>query len=189
MRSGRWSSRCYRYTIRMPADGRSRVAGRKRHLLVDTLVWPGPLPWVLSRLPPGYRAIVADNGSTDGSTGIATDDGATVVPVAHRGFGAAAHAGLEAATCEAVCFFDEDGSMDPVQLPRVAGPLLADGCDLTLGRRRPTARGAWPAHARLANIALTVMLRRRRWPGSRRPCAPMTPPMTRVPQLMGTRDE
>ena len=25
------------------------------------------LPWVLERLPAGYRAVVADNGSTDGS--------------------------------------------------------------------------------------------------------------------------
>jgi glycosyltransferase involved in cell wall biosynthesis len=29
------------------------------------------LPWVLSRLPEGYRAIVVDNGSTDASAEIA----------------------------------------------------------------------------------------------------------------------
>jgi hypothetical protein len=29
------------------------------------------LPWVLQRLPAGYRAIVADNGSTDGSPELA----------------------------------------------------------------------------------------------------------------------
>jgi glycosyltransferase involved in cell wall biosynthesis len=29
------------------------------------------LPWVLSRMPDGYRAIVADNGSTDGSAAVA----------------------------------------------------------------------------------------------------------------------
>ena len=39
------------------------------------------LPWVLSRLPAGYRAIVADNGSTDGSAAIAAEHGATVVHV------------------------------------------------------------------------------------------------------------
>lgn len=118
------------------------------------------LPWLLPRLPPGYRAIVADNGSTDGSARIAADLGATVVPVPQRGFGAAAHAGLEAATAEVVCFCDADGSLDPEQLPRVADPVLAGGADLVLGRRR-AARGAWPPHARLANTALAVMLRRR----------------------------
>lgn len=118
------------------------------------------LPWVLSRLPAGYRAIVADNGSTDGSGEIAAAHGAIVVGVPQRGFGAAAHAGLEAATADVVCFCDADGSMDPAQLPRVADPVLAGEADLVLGRRRP-ARGAWPVHARIANLALARMLRRR----------------------------
>ena len=119
------------------------------------------LPWVLSRLPAGYRAIVADNGSTDGSAQIAADAGAVVVQVPQRGFGAAAHAGLEAATSEVVCFCDADGSMDPAQLPRVAGPVVAGASDLVLGRRRPVGRAAWPLHARIANAALGLMLRRR----------------------------
>lgn len=121
----------------------------------------GALPWVLSRIPAGYRAIVADNGSTDGSAQIAAELGATVVRVPQRGFGAAAHAGLEAATSPVVCFCDADGSMDPAQLPLVADPVLAGNADLVLGRRRPTVRGAWPLHARVANTALGVMLRRR----------------------------
>ncbi len=121
----------------------------------------GALPWVLTRLPAGYRAVVADNGSTDGSAGIAADHGATVVHVPQRGFGAAAHAGLEAATADVVCFCDADGSMDPAELPLVADPVLGGDADLVLGRRRPTRRGAWPAHARVANTALGVMLRRR----------------------------
>src|SRR3954451_21380170 len=81
------------------------------------------LPWVLSRLPAGFRAIVADNGSTDGSAAVALGLGARVVPVQQRGFGAAAHAGLEAARAEFVCFCDADGSMDPSQLPRVLDPV------------------------------------------------------------------
>ena len=120
----------------------------------------GSLPWVLSRLPAGYRAIVADNGSTDGSAEIAAEHGATVVHVPQRGFGAAAHAGLEAATADFVCFCDADGSLDPAQLPRVLDPVHAGEYDLVLGRRRP-ARGAWPLHARIANIALARMLRAR----------------------------
>lgn len=117
------------------------------------------LPIVLAGLPDGYRAIVADNGSTDGSAQIARDHGAVVVPVPVRGFGAAAHAGLLAATAEVVCFADADGSFDLSQLPLVAGPVLDGTADLVLGRRRPNTAGAWPAHARFANALLAWRMR------------------------------
>lgn len=54
----------------------------------------GALPWVLSRPPSGYRAVVVDNGSTDGSADLAASLGALVIVEPRRGFGAAAHAGL-----------------------------------------------------------------------------------------------
>ncbi|HWH29819.1 MAG TPA: glycosyltransferase family 2 protein [Mycobacteriales bacterium] len=121
------------------------------------------LPWVLTRLPAGYRAIVADNGSTDGSADVAREHGALVVPASPRGFGAACAAGLEAADAAdgVVCFLDADASLDPQQLPRVVDPVVAGEADLVLGRRRPTGRGAWPLHARLGNAALARSLRRR----------------------------
>lgn len=121
------------------------------------------LPWVLSRLPEGYLAIVADNGSTDGSADVARAHGARVVPASPRGFGAACHAGLLAADHPdgVVCFMDADGSLDPRELPRLAGPVLAGALELVLGRRRPTTRGAWPPHARLGNAVIARSLRRR----------------------------
>jgi glycosyltransferase involved in cell wall biosynthesis len=119
------------------------------------------LPALLRRMPAGYRPIVADNGSTDGSAEVARAHGALVVDVPVRGFGAAADAGLRAATADVVCFLDADGSFDPAQLPRVTGPVLAGAADLVLGRRRPTTTAAWPAHARLGNALLARRLRRR----------------------------
>lgn len=118
------------------------------------------LPWVLSRVPAGWRAVVVDNGSTDDTAAVARAGGATVVAEPQRGFGAAARAGLRAATAEVVCFLDADGSLDPAQLPRVAAPVQDGRADLVLGRRRPSP-GAWPAHARLANRGLALALRRR----------------------------
>ncbi|WP_423922972.1 glycosyltransferase family 2 protein [Frigoribacterium sp. 2-23] len=118
------------------------------------------LPWVLDRLPEGYHAIVVDNGSTDASAAVARDHGATVVTESRRGFGAAAHAGLLAATAPYVAFCDADASMDPRDLPALAAPVLAGSAELVLGRRRPTTRGAWPLHARLANRALSILMRR-----------------------------
>ncbi|MEU4894565.1 glycosyltransferase family 2 protein [Streptomyces sp. NPDC044780] len=119
------------------------------------------LPWVLARIPDGWRAIVVDNGSTDGSAAIARAHGATVVHEPRRGFGAACHAGLLAAEADIVCFCDCDASLDPGLLLAFVRTVEAGGADLVLGRRRPQKRGAWPVHARLGNIALTRMLRRR----------------------------
>ena len=121
----------------------------------------GALPWVLSRMPAGYRPVVADNGSTDDSAAIALSYGALVVPVPQRGFGAACHAGLLAARTDIVCVMDADASFDPGDLPAVAGPVLAGQADLMLGRRRIQGQGAWPLHARLGNRVLAAELRRR----------------------------
>jgi glycosyltransferase involved in cell wall biosynthesis len=118
------------------------------------------LPWVLGRMPPGYRPLVVDNGSSDGSAEIALQLGARLAREPRRGFGAACHAGLLAARSDVVCFMDCDGSLDPRELPLVAGPVLAGELELMLGARRPE-RGAWPLHARLANRAIALELRRR----------------------------
>jgi glycosyltransferase involved in cell wall biosynthesis len=119
------------------------------------------LPWVLERIPQNWRALVVDNGSTDGSAQVARSLGATVVPEPRRGFGAACHAGLMAATADVVCFCDCDASLDPSLLIPFVTEVRDGGSDLVLGRRRPQGRGAWPAHARAGNLALARMLRRR----------------------------
>lgn len=107
------------------------------------------------------RAVVADNGSTDGSADVAAAHGALVVDASPRGFGAACHAGLLASTAPLVAFMDADGSLDPADLGAVVGPVLAGEADLVLGSRIATAAGAWPWHLRWANRALVRRLRRR----------------------------
>jgi glycosyltransferase involved in cell wall biosynthesis len=116
------------------------------------------IPGVLAAMPAGYRPIVVDNGSTDGSAEIARGLGALVVDEPTRGFGAACFAGLSVAEAEVVCFMDCDGSLDPADLPSVVA--LLDHANLAIGARR-AARGAWPLHARLANRVLARELRRR----------------------------
>lgn len=130
-------------------------------LILPCLNEAAALPWVLGRLPDGVRAVVADNGSTDGSAEIAAGLGALVVACKLRGYGAACHAGLEASTAPVVAFLDADASLDPRQLVRVTAPVLAGQIDLMLGRRRPVSRSVWPWHLRLANAELSRRVRRR----------------------------
>lgn len=128
-------------------------------LILPCLNEATPLPWVLSRLPAGVRAIVVDNGSTDGSAELAQSLGAQVVHCEQRGYGAACHAGLEAATADLVGFCDCDASIDPTPLLDFAEPVVAGRADLVVGRRRPENFGAWPVHARAANLFLAQRIR------------------------------
>lgn len=118
------------------------------------------LPGVLAAMPRGFNALVVDNGSTDGTAEVARSWGAEVVHEPQRGFGAACFAGLRAARADVVCFMDCDGSLDPQELPLVADPVRMGRVDLCLGARLPQ-RDAWPWHARVANRALALELRRR----------------------------
>jgi glycosyltransferase involved in cell wall biosynthesis len=113
-------------------------------------------------MPSGFRPIVIDNGSSDGTADVAREYGAEVITVAEPGYGAAVHAGLLAADPDdgVVCVMDADGSFDPAQLSRVAGPVRSGLAQLTVGRRRPVARGVWPLHARAGNALLARRLRR-----------------------------
>ncbi len=115
---------------------------------------------VLAAMPPGYRPIVVDNGSTDDGPDLARAAGAIVVHEPQRGFGAACWAGLVRCEADVVCFMDADGSLDPADLPSVAGPVAAGTADLVLGAR-DAERGAWPPHARLANRYLARQIGRR----------------------------
>jgi glycosyltransferase involved in cell wall biosynthesis len=127
------------------------------HVILPVLNEREALPWVLERMPPGYEPIVVDNGSTDGSGGLAASLGALVVIEPQPGFGAACFAGLRAARSDVVCFMDCDATLDPRELPLVAEPVAAGVADLVLGARS----GGGSLHGRIANRALTLELRRR----------------------------
>lgn len=131
----------------------------RAEVILPVLNEAAALPWVLPRLPEGYRAIVVDNGSTDGSPEVAADLGAVVVHEPQRGFGSACFAGLTAATADVVAFMDCDGSLDPAALPLVVDPVAQDTNDLMLAARR-AERGAWPLHARLGNRYVAREVRR-----------------------------
>lgn len=117
------------------------------------------LPAVLAAVPAGFRAIVVDNGSTDGTAEVARRLSATVIEEPRPGYGAAVHAGVLAATATFVAVVDGDDSMDLGELPKLLDAARA-GATMAVGRRRPVERGAWPWHARTGTTLLATWLRR-----------------------------
>ena len=117
------------------------------------------LPGVLAAMPDGYRALVVDNNSTDGTADVARRLGAQVVAEQRPGYGSAVHAGVVAATTPIVAVIDADGSLDARELPALVAQL--EGADMVIGRRRAVNGLRWPWHARLGTAAVCWRLRTR----------------------------
>lgn len=105
------------------------------------------------------EVVVADNGSTDGSQQIARDNGAFLVPVPIRGYGAALAAGFRAAHGRFLIMADGDDSYNFSHIPRFLESLRA-GADLVMGNRfrGGIEPGAMPfLHRYLGNPVLSFM--------------------------------
>jgi glycosyltransferase involved in cell wall biosynthesis len=116
------------------------------------------LPGVLALIPAGFRPLVVDNNSTDGTAAVARAHGAEVVAESRPGYGAAVHAGVVAARTPIVAVLDADGSLDPRSLPGLVD-ALDRGADMAIGRRCATPGLHWPWHARLGTAAVCWRLR------------------------------
>ena len=111
------------------------------------------------------EVIVADNGSTDASIEIARNEGARVVRVTTRGYGAALMGGIDAAGGRFIVMGDADDSYDFSDIPRFVEPLrqgfdLVQGCRLESGGGR-VLPGAMPfLHRWLGNPMFSALARR-----------------------------
>ncbi len=82
------------------------------------------------------ECIVVDNGSSDGTGEIAAAAGARII-VSPRGYGAAMHAGTQAALPSStilVCM-DGDGADDVGEFANLVGPIERDQADFVIGSR------------------------------------------------------
>src|ERR1700738_903440 len=105
------------------------------------------------------EVLIADNGSTDGSLEIAAAEGARIINVPVRGYGAALLAGIEGAHGKYVLMADADDSYEFGHLPRFLENLKA-GSDLVMGNRfrgeiKPGAMP--PLHRYLGNPVLSAI--------------------------------
>ena len=109
------------------------------------------------------RALVVDDGSTDGTAARAAAAGAEVVRLApNRGLGAAVRRGLAEAVSRdpvAVVYLDADGEYHPGDAGRVVAPVLSGQADYVVGSRFAGRIGRMLPHRRAGNRALTVAVR------------------------------
>ena len=113
----------------------------------------------LKQLGLSGEIVVADNGSSDGSQDIARQNGAKLVNVSERGYGAALIAGINASQGKYVIMGDSD---DSYALDKLEGFIekLDDGFDLVIGNRflGGIAKGAMPfLHRYLGNPVLSFI--------------------------------
>jgi glycosyltransferase involved in cell wall biosynthesis len=107
--------------------------------------------------------IVADNGSTDGTAGVARSRGAIVVSEPERGYGAASLAAMAALPAEAriVVWMQADLSEDPAQARELMAPIAAGEADLVIGSRTlgTAAPGALLPHQEFGNALACFLIR------------------------------
>ena len=105
------------------------------------------------------EVLISDNGSTDGSQALAESEGARVVGVMDRGYGAALIGGIRAARGRYIIMGDADDSYDFERLDLMLAKLR-EGSQLVMGNRFKggIAPGAMPfLHRYLGNPVLSFL--------------------------------
>jgi dolichol-phosphate mannosyltransferase len=128
---------------------------------------------VTSVLAHGYRLLIVDDGSPDGTGTLADGFARTnqLVEVIHRpakeGLGPAYAVGFAhalASSAEVICEMDADFSHDPADLPRLVDPVASGIADLAIGSRYVPGGSTpdWPIHRRVlsrgGNLYARLML-------------------------------
>ncbi|MEM1385735.1 MAG: glycosyltransferase family 2 protein [Pseudomonadota bacterium] len=113
------------------------MRGRSITVIIPALNEEASIARVIGLIPDWVdRVIVADNGSTDGTAGVAEAAGAEVVAAPRRGYGSACLAGIEAAgKPDVLVFVDGDLADDPQGMRALVEPIVEGKAALVIGSR------------------------------------------------------
>jgi hypothetical protein len=119
-----------------------RLADLRRLAIVPALNEQPSVGRVIDELrafDPGMEIVVVDDGSVDGTAGVAADRGAHVIRLPFNlGIGGAVQTGFRYAFergFDVAMQVDGDGQHDPAQLPLILEPLLDGKADMVVGSR------------------------------------------------------
>ncbi|MBI2855963.1 MAG: glycosyltransferase family 2 protein [Chloroflexi bacterium] len=100
--------------------------------------------------------LVVDNGSVDGTDGLARAAGARVVVERQRGYGNAYRKGFEEARGEIICTMDSDGTYPAEVLPALISKLIDEDLDfINTNRFTFMTNGVMSKRNKLGNALLT----------------------------------
>jgi glycosyltransferase involved in cell wall biosynthesis len=134
-------------------------------IVIPALDEEASLPLVLEEIPKDWvrEIVVVDNGSSDQTTRVAQENGATVLSEPRRGYGSACQKGIEylrSTPCEILVILDADYSDHPEQLPKLVSPIIEGRADMVLGSRTlgRVEPGALAPQARYGNLLASFMI-------------------------------
>ncbi len=106
---------------------------------------------------PGAQIVVVDNASTDATTQVAKDSGASVISEPRPGKGRAVRRLLSDVEADCYVLVDGDSTYDASSAPTMVRLVLVDGIDMVVGRRvkDELATGAYRRGHQLGNAVLT----------------------------------
>lgn len=143
--------------MQTPGGGGVRVA-----VVIPALDEAQSLPAVLADLPPVWRVVVVDNGSTDATSEVARAGGAEVVWAPRRGYGTAVQAGmnhLRGDPPDVLVILDADHADPADRMGELVDPIARDEADLVLSDRSSTAEpGALTSVQRFGNGLATRLI-------------------------------
>lgn len=122
---------------------------------------------VLSEVPETVdEIVVVDNNSSDRTSAVAREAGATVLHEPQKGYGYACLKGInylggKSKPPHIIVFMDGDYSDYPEELPKVVAPILENGMDLVIGARRKELReeGSMTPQQVFGNWLATTLMR------------------------------
>lgn len=132
--------------------------GQKVSVIIPAYNEAANIGRVLEKIGREYEIIVVDDGSSDETPDVARKHGAKVISYReNRGKGYALKRGIAESRGNILVFLDGDGQHNPVEIPKLAAPIIAGKVDIVIGARSSKIRGRGPIRRLTNRISVLVV--------------------------------